>query len=233
MNPDAPADLRFLIRATVQDAGTPYSLQNLNTIPLPDGACCYVLDDKSIWSLDKTSTLPSSVGLVVIPGSGPGRWILLAASSGAGGAVLLRSSDVCAFAADGNFNQSSASNFELTEGADAHPGWALTASGGILTYSGPTRSFMVVLAATVSVADAGTPRGVYGEVSYNNDGSGAIGLGDGALLTTCAVVSQAYSLSVVRHIVTMASGDTLRPKLGTESGAASISAWLTMGVTPA
>lgn len=63
--------------ATGDPAGS--ALENINTHPIADGAICYVSGGagKGSWQLDKSSTENPGTGpvRVVIPISGPGRWI--------------------------------------------------------------------------------------------------------------------------------------------------------------
>lgn len=66
--------------ATGDPAGN--ALENINTNVLGDGALCYVETGvgQGEWQLQKTSTLPAGLN-VVVPTAGPGRWLLM--SSGA------------------------------------------------------------------------------------------------------------------------------------------------------
>lgn len=226
---DGPAQYRIWMRPTTLG---PDGLEGLNVIPLHDGALCYVLEDKSVWSLDKESTTAVEADLIVQPTVGPGRWLKLVTSLAAGGPVQLQSNAGCAFPANGNFNQSSSSNFALTEGSAGHPNWDLTAAGGIITYTGPARGFMIVLAATVQVSDVTAPREVFAIPSVDDDFTGAAALGGGGLSTTCAVVNTNYAVTVTRHVRLLGAGSTLRPKLGVASGASSLSAQLDMSVIP-
>ena len=62
--------------ATGSPAGN--SLENINTNVLGDGALCYVETGagQGEWQLQKTSTLPAGLN-VVVPTAGPGRWLLM------------------------------------------------------------------------------------------------------------------------------------------------------------
>jgi hypothetical protein len=67
------ADSRILApRDVLLGTGNPKSLQNVNTYPLPDGAACYVLDQRDWFVLDKNSTDPASGTDVVV--AIVGRW---------------------------------------------------------------------------------------------------------------------------------------------------------------
>ena len=74
----SPADYRILApRETLQGAGSPNSLENLITDPLPDGSVCYVIDQSDVFILEKNSTDPVSPPNLIATGKGsgfPGRW---------------------------------------------------------------------------------------------------------------------------------------------------------------
>lgn len=54
---NSPADLRILDpRQTLTGTGAPNSLENVIVDKLPNGALCYVVDQKKLFMLDKFST---------------------------------------------------------------------------------------------------------------------------------------------------------------------------------
>lgn len=230
MDIDTPADSRILIRADI--LGTGFSLENINTTFLPDGAMCFVRVNKAVYALDKSSTLTPETNVIITPGSGPGRWIKLTESLGAAGATFIRSNGQLTYAADGNFNASSSSAFQQDGGVSGNPNWTLTALGGILTYSGPVRQFMILLNASVRVGDVSSPRSVFGAISFNDNFSGAVATGGGALDTLCAVAASDYALGVTARFQNLINGSTLRPKFGVAAGASTLEAQLTMAVIP-
>lgn len=50
------------------------SLNGINTTPLPDGASCFVLENRSNYRLNKTSVLAPSPPTIIAPVVGEGRW---------------------------------------------------------------------------------------------------------------------------------------------------------------
>lgn len=233
MNEDkAPADYRCLIRAQLNGTTDGESLQNVNTTPLPNGALCFVNSESALFVLAKTSVQPEEVALVVAPGSGPGRWVRLVGSTALAGPMQLQATAAAAFAVDGNFGQSSSSTFALAGGSTGHPNWALTAAGGIVTYSGPSRPFMLLLQGSFQVGNAGSPRVATAGISINDDLTGAIADSASALSTTLAVASSDYSLGVALYRRLLVTGDTLRVKAGAAAGAVSLSGWFNLSAIP-
>jgi hypothetical protein len=53
--------------------GNPDSLQNVNTTELPNGAECFVIEDRTLYRLNKALTVTPVGG--VQPVAGPGRWV--------------------------------------------------------------------------------------------------------------------------------------------------------------
>lgn len=63
------------------------ALDNVNTTQLPNGAKCFVIENRADYTLDKTSTAPPDGDEIIAPAAGgPGRWIK--ESSGGGGLLL-------------------------------------------------------------------------------------------------------------------------------------------------
>jgi hypothetical protein len=220
-----PSD-RLILRTLLNGTGDGDSLQNVNTTPLPQGCLAWADDVKAL----KTSSASAQPEQIVVPGSGPGRWFRLVSSDTLASGVLLESFANNAYATDGNFHASTDNSFATA--GPAAPSWALTAMGGILTYSGPERTFSVTLLGQVQVGDVTAPRQVFAAVSQNDDTAGTAQAGNGTLGTTCAIVNVPYAIGVSRRVI-LATGDTLRPKFGVASGATSLAAELTMIVTPA
>lgn len=144
----AATALRLLSpRSAVLGAGNGDSLQNVNTTELPDGSLCFVTG-VGLYELDKTSAAPPLDTLVVAPGSGPGRWIFLVASTPDFSTAPARSSlsvvSTGATVATGGGQSvwtvfptaAYDSNFDPTL-------WSFDSATGVLTYLGPSRRFEV------------------------------------------------------------------------------------------
>ena len=74
-------------RAALLGTGDGAALQNVNTTELPDGSLCWVNDQANLYVLSKTSTEVASGNFIVVPASGPGRWML--ANNGAAAAPVI------------------------------------------------------------------------------------------------------------------------------------------------
>lgn len=215
----APSALRYMIREVSAGTGAMNSLANINTTDLPNGAACYVIADAAWWVLVKTSTQAAVTGLVLVPGSGPGRWFLQAAGIGQSPAVQVAGiGGGNAWAADANWGQSTGANFGVS--APAPPFWALTALGCILTYTGAPRTFLASFSASFEVGNADALRTVFAGVSLNNDLSGAGAAGIPQAID-CGVVAQALNVTANR-LVSLVTGDTIRPKAAVAAAATSL-----------
>lgn len=94
----AAVGLRVLApRATLLGAGNEDALQNVNTTELPDGSLCWAEDQVAFYVLHKSSAASPSGTVVVAPGSGPGRWIILGSGGADGSQVIVP--DIAALAA--------------------------------------------------------------------------------------------------------------------------------------
>ena len=229
----APADFRFLIRDTYggyPDHSDPASLGNVNTVPLPDGAMCLVTVDQSLWVLDKTSSATPITGEIVSPIAGPGRWVRFAVSMNAGPAYSIVGTDFNSFAATGNWGATSDSHFASDTPASA--AWTLTPTGGILTYTGPAKRFLVTLAASVRVGDASSPRDVFLGISKSNDLTGAPSAGTSGQIEAVIATAAASVSMATNRVVDLVSGDTLRIKVAAPAGASSASLMPRLSITP-
>lgn len=221
----ASPDLRFMIRdrAASGGGGDPLDLQNIITDNLPNGAVCYVNQQRAAYVLDKYSDASADLSSVFAPIAGPGRWLLLTVAAGLVPPVMAynTSSNTPAFACTGAYVQSSSSSFAAGELGSLER-WALTASGCILTYTGPTVPMLATLTASVSVTD-GTPAvPISAFVSLNDETpSVAAGGSDGQALVVCGVDGTNWVQLVSQRIFTaIPTGSTLRPKFAAGSGGA-------------
>lgn len=149
----AAVALRYTIVSAV--TGIPGdSLDQLNTAKMPDGALVFAVNRAALYYLDKSSTATanSSVGAVVAPLGGPGRFIYLngatnpfAAQFTSTGSLTGTTAETAntwiALPAGTNFYQS---------GPDGD--FTLNTTTGIATYNGPTQRFRVT--SSISIASA-------------------------------------------------------------------------------
>jgi len=63
------------------------ALQNADTTVLPNGSLCFVVDQNTVYVLDKTSVEAAASTAVVVPASGPGRWSPLVGGAAASAVV--------------------------------------------------------------------------------------------------------------------------------------------------
>jgi hypothetical protein len=226
-----------MLRATVgASPGDPEGLRNVNTFPLPDGAGCYVIAARSMYYLDKTSTATESLPNIVAPVAGPGRWVQGPVAAAGAGPAFLYSSANNAYASNGGFNASSTGNFGFTIPDIGSPaGWALTATGGILTYQGAEAAdFLVTLNADVAPAEATAGFNLFGVVSLDDD-SPSVAAGGAAGVTSTPAFTDAvsYFLSSQRLVHLVPGTSTLRPKFAAASGTTSLSVSLSMSIVKA
>ena len=88
--PTAAVDYRTLSPARTLTGASGDALQNRNPDPLPDGALCFVIDERSLYRLAKFSTTAISSPTVVATARGAGvagRWVLYALGTGPTGAT--------------------------------------------------------------------------------------------------------------------------------------------------
>lgn len=143
---NADTALRLLSpRPTTSGAGDGDSLQNVNTSKLPNGSLCWVISNDTLYRLDKSSTL--NVG-TIIPVGGPGRWIPVVAA-GSGSTPPFAGESILEIGGGGTVTPVGANQWVALTSLGAHfvgnnsPEFALAATGGALTYSGPPKWFSV------------------------------------------------------------------------------------------
>jgi hypothetical protein len=217
---NAPADLRYLIRATRTGFGDPNSLANVNTTELPDGAMCYVIADRALWSLNKGSTAAGVAGAVLTPGSGPGRWFYQGASESQAPPAQMLGVGSNTYAADGNWGIASTSNFSLLSLLEPSL-WAITALGGILTYTGAPRTFLAQANIVAQVTNADAARLLFAVISHNNDFVGVAAIA--SMATAQTIVGAAVPQQInANRVLQLATGDTVRVKLAGPAAATAI-----------
>jgi hypothetical protein len=199
-----------MIRDVSSGTGVASSLANINTTELPNGAACYVNEDAAWWVLVKGSTAAAVAGLVLVPGSGPGRWFLQAGSSA-------QAPDVQVLGEQNTWGENNewsiATSLFFSIATPAPAGWALTELGSILTYTGAPRRFFAQFSASFESPQAASDaiKQAFAVISLNDDMTGAaeVGLGQMIELSVANVSSQL----TVNRLLSLVSGDTVRPKV--------------------
>ena len=84
MNEDkAAVALRLSIRSAIgATPGEDDSLRNIITDIFPDGALCFVNENRALYELQKSSVATPDNLTIVAPIAGPGRWVILGQGPG-------------------------------------------------------------------------------------------------------------------------------------------------------
>lgn len=147
MNEDkAAVALRLSIRATIgATPGEDDSLRNIITDIFPDGALCFVNENRALYELQKASVATPDNLTIVAPIAGPGRWVIFEQGPGVGSLVEIVGT------VDNHVPTALTANFAAIDSAffafqpPATPaGYSLTALGGVLTYNGSASARAVV-----------------------------------------------------------------------------------------
>ena len=226
MNEDkAAVALRLIIRAVIgATSADPQSLRNVNTTIFPDGAECFVTATRALYQLDKGSSAAADNVSIIAPGSGPGRWFILAQAPGATSLVEIVGTAVNTAdttGASGNFFGIATSAFAFQPASPVPAGWALTAAGGILTYNGaaPVRARATFTGSVSVVGESGGI--VWAAIDLNSDTfglSGATSFLPGTQTTDAGGDGFPAAIGSQRTLL-LAPGDTLGIVLATTANA--------------
>jgi hypothetical protein len=222
MGAQSAVSYRFMIRESVGSPGQSNDLANIVTNPLPDGAHCFVTENRSLYVFAKFSDVAPFANVVVAPNAGGGRWFLVNTTSAGVAAFAFSTQGVSnSFPASGLMAQSTTADFA----ASITGLWTFTASGCVLTYQGPTvRATARLVAGFTPNAD---PVSAYLGISHNDDltGDAVAGVQGGAqgvnFFTQSTGEAGDFQIgSSQRLIDTLAAGDTVKPVFGQASGEA-------------
>lgn len=223
MNEDkAAVALRLSIRATIgATPGEDGSLRNIITDIFPNGALCFVDENRALYNLDKASTATPDNVSVVQPIAGPGRWLLLSQGAGATSFVEIVGTAENGVTTSGsaNFLAVDDTNFDW-QPTGAPAGWALTVAGGVITYNG-TETVRARVTFTGSVFISAESGGtVWGAVSHNGDLIGTDPTTSFILgpQTTEAGASDLPQAITAQRTLVLAPGDTLQIVVATDTG---------------
>ena len=234
MNEDkASTSLRLSIRATIGGPGDGGSLRNIITDKFPDGALCFVNENRALYQLDKGSTAVADNLTIVQPIGGPGRWNILGQSSGAAPLVAIvgTTENNAPTSGTADFVALDSSSFAF-QPAGTPAGFALTALGGVLTYSGAI-AVLALVTFTGSVYVAGESGGtVWGVVDQNGDalGTDPTTSFDLGTQTTEVGADSLPQVIVAQRTLLLTPGDTLQIALATDVGDPLILARATLSV---
>jgi len=121
-----PPDLRLLSPRLTLTGDPSASLDGVNTTILPDGAFCFVLENRREYALDKTSSASPDGINVIAPSAGPGRWRIVQTGGGGALGVGASSFSVNGAGVDGAFTDGSV---VLRTGTAVNPPGAFNGGG--------------------------------------------------------------------------------------------------------
>ncbi len=218
----AAVALRLSIRAVIgATPGDPASLRNIIVDKFPDGALCFVLENRALYELNKLSSASPDNLTVVQPLGGPGRWLLLAGGSASSSFASIVGTDT------NSVTSAPTANFVVVEGnsfdwqpTGAPLGFALTAQGGVITYNGAaTVRARVTFTGSVEV-DGESGGTVWGVIDQNGDAVGTdptTSFIPGTQTTEAGAAGLPQVISSQRTLL-LAPGDTVRVALATDTG---------------
>lgn len=219
----AAVGLRLSIRAVIgATPGDPASLRNIITSIFPDGAFCFVLENRALYELNKESTASPDNLTVVLPIAGPGRWLLLAGGNGGAASIaeiVGTTTNSVGTTGTSDFVAIDDNNFDW-QPTGAPAGFSLAIDGGVITYNGTaTVRARVTFTGSlfVSAESGGT---VWGVVAHNGDAIGAdpaVSFILGAQ-TTEAGASDLPQVIAAQRTLVLAPGDTVQVALATDTG---------------
>lgn len=221
---------RIMIRATLglANPGDAESIKNVNTSVLPNGAMCFVIENRSVYRLNKASTAAQFGSSIIEPLSGTGRWLLVEDEDlQIVDPLLVFAAAPNVFpAADTNWTAPNTSNW-TNQAAQGFSSWT-SGANGIWTYTGPTLLWRLQWDATFIAGGAGD---ITAGISRNADlAAAATGEqeGVGVVSRTAAIVGRI----TVSRFVALNTGDVIQPRIR-NSAAASVTASLsTLSAVP-
>lgn len=223
---------RIMIRATLGLAtpGDGESIKNIVTTPLPNGAQCFVVENRSLYRLNKASTATPNGSSIIAPNIGGGRWFLVEDEDLAiVDPLLVFSSTNNVFpAVDTNWTAPSTSNYTNLANANFNS-WTAGANG-IWTYTGPSGLIWHLQWDVTFLADA-APGDITAGISRNADLAGAAGgaqEGAGVVSRTAAIVGRI----TVSRFQALTSGDVIQPRVRNSASASVSSSFSTISAVP-
>jgi len=207
---ESSTPLRILIRATVTVPSSGDDIANIVTDPIPDGAQCFVIENRTLYRFRKFSTQAAASTSVIAPNAGGGRWVREGMTAGLepAMAVALDATNTVDSTSTTNWLEPATAQFVKVFGSAGI--WTFTAAGAIFTYNGPPGFYLARLTASVSFGVSAFIRGV---VSFNNDLVAAeTGIPEGAQVTELNDGGTETAVITAERVVSLDPTDTLRPK---------------------
>jgi len=202
MNEDkAAVALRLSIRAVIGPPGDGTSLRNIITDIFPDGALCFVLENRGLYNLQKSSTATPDNVTIVAPLAGPGRWVLLDNGTGAEALVEIVGTAENTVPSSGTTNFAAADTaFFAFQPAGTPAGYSLTALGGVITYDGVVGARVIVRLDSSLYLGAGGGGGLTpGAVNLGTAGNYTILAKSGITNVPTSVITGDMGVSPIAH----------------------------------
>ena len=204
-------------RAFVLGDGDGDSLQNVNTAPLPNGALCWVNENSSLYRLDKFSAAASAPDAVIVPGSGPGRWVALIGSAMLSNArmSMFNPAELTVLIGEANVWQALPADINYAPQVPGAAFWSIAAGTGVATYSGPAQIYHFVAVLNVIILDEITDEV---DVALTVNGED-IGTSDARGLSQRAqVVNNDYEVVTIANELALVPTDTVQLIIRNASG---------------
>lgn len=207
----AATALRLLApRAVALGTGDGDSLQNVDTTELPNGALCWVNGDATLFRLDKLSTEAASPDLVIVPASGPGRWIAQAINAlGLLDRMSMFRPDVDTVVVDTQnvwvalTVEGAADYFPQVAGAVS---WDIDPLTGIATYSGPPQIYHFTAALNLAANGAITAEAA---LTVNGEDIGTTNVRDLAERVAIGTTTSFEAFAIANEVA-LETGDTVQ-----------------------
>lgn len=221
----AATALRLTIVAAV--SGVPGdSLVDLNSAKLPNGGLIVIASTGAIYRYSATSTATAnpSLGNVITPPNGVGRYIFV--SGGASDPRSIQVTGTAALLASAAFAATQNTWAAFPTGANFYAStagiWTVNTTTGVAIYSGPAQQFRILATATVSSATAAQSM----ELALSLDGAsigGTGGLSEAGIASAPPTTAGLQIELTTQRLVTVPSGSSIQPIVRNTGGSNNIS----------
>lgn len=201
-------------RAVLLGNGDSESLQNIDTTNLDDGALCYVTEFASYYMLDKALSDAPIADVIIVPASGPGRWVFF----GSSGDSELWASMKMAGGPQASSNLTQNTWVNTPAGAPGlytmdSPGpelWTIDEQTGLMTYNGQRgKWFEVTVNASIAPASS-----AISDFEVVPDNGGLVGTTSDNFyaqrVSSTAVIDNPFSFTATR-MLNLDPGSIIRP----------------------
>jgi hypothetical protein len=150
----AATTLRLLApRANLLGTGDSDSLQNVDTTELPNGALCWVNANATLYRLDSLSVAASAPDAIIVPASGPGRWIALSINALIEHMSMFSPDELSVLIGEADVWQALPVSIDYAPQVGGSTFWSISATTGVATYSGPLQIYHFTAAVNIAVDD--------------------------------------------------------------------------------